>query len=142
MAKVQEQGKVGFKQAIADFWKGYVGFTGRTTRAGYWWQFLFNALIIVPLVILFTICAFWSIYTQSVAAFYLMLMFAFLLVIYGLAIMIPTLAVTTRRMNDLGLDFKFSIAIVIALCVPIVCWVAYVAVFVLALLPTNQLKKA
>lgn len=43
--KIQEKGKVTFIQAIKDFYKGYIDFGGRSTRAGYWWATLFTFII-------------------------------------------------------------------------------------------------
>lgn len=37
LPQINESGKVGFKQAVIDMFKGYFNFSGRTTRAGYWW---------------------------------------------------------------------------------------------------------
>lgn len=40
MVKIEEKGKVTFGQAFKDYFRGYVDFKGRTTRAGYWWMTL------------------------------------------------------------------------------------------------------
>lgn len=34
---MQQPKPVGIMQALIDYWKGYVNFRGKTTRAGYWW---------------------------------------------------------------------------------------------------------
>lgn len=52
---INEKGKITFKQAWVDFWKGYVDFGGRSTRAGYWWI----QLLIYLLIVCFASC-FWS----------------------------------------------------------------------------------
>lgn len=57
---IKQSGKVGFWQAIKDFWKGYVSFQGTTTRAGYWWACLGNYLLIIAAVIISFIALFAS----------------------------------------------------------------------------------
>ena len=34
--------------AYKNFWKGYVNFTGRSTRSEYWWIYFTNLLICLP----------------------------------------------------------------------------------------------
>ena len=143
---IQEKGFVAFGQAIKNFWRGYVDFKGRSTRSGYWFAALFNFL--VSLVIILALAA--TIWYESVG---LMLFFLFALIIYGLAIALPSLAITTRRITDTGLPF--SIALVLALLplivslvfsgvsnfvVFIINSVVNLAIFILALLPTNTFK--
>jgi uncharacterized membrane protein YhaH (DUF805 family) len=68
--------------------KNYVGFSGRARRKEYWMFALFNAIIFVVLAILAAITRspfFWVLYG-----------------IYALAVLIPSLAVAWRRMQDTG----------------------------------------
>ena len=68
--------------------KNYVGFSGRARRMEYWMFALFNAIIFVVLAILAAITKsyfFWILYG-----------------LYGLAVLIPTIAVAWRRMQDTG----------------------------------------
>ena len=48
IARIEQNRKVTFLQAIKDFFRGYVDFKGRTTRAGYWWVSF--VLIIIAIV--------------------------------------------------------------------------------------------
>lgn len=41
MRSIQEKGKVSLGRAVKDFFKGYIDFKGKSTRAGYWWIQLF-----------------------------------------------------------------------------------------------------
>lgn len=66
--------------------KNYAGFNGRAGRAEYWMFFLFNFVISVVLNIL-------SRTTHSG-------IFLILSVLYGLAVLIPGLAVAVRRLHD------------------------------------------
>ena len=45
MVKIEEKGKVTFGQAFKDYFRGYVDFKGRTTRAGYWWMTLVLSIL-------------------------------------------------------------------------------------------------
>jgi len=68
--------------------KNYVGFSGRARRTEYWMFALFNAIIFIVLAILAAITHsffFWVLYG-----------------LYALAVIIPSLAVAWRRMQDTG----------------------------------------
>ena len=68
--------------------KNYVGFSGRARRKEYWMFALFNAIIFLVLAILASITRsyfFWVLYG-----------------LYALAVIIPSLAVAWRRMQDTG----------------------------------------
>jgi len=68
--------------------KNYVGFSGRARRKEYWMFALFNAIIFLVLAILAAITKsffFWVLYG-----------------LYALAVIIPSLAVAWRRMQDTG----------------------------------------
>ena len=67
--------RVGFGEAIKRGFTNYFTFSGRSTRAEYWWWTLFSSLVqAIPLVG-------WLI---------------------GLAVLIPSVAVTSRRLHDIG----------------------------------------
>jgi uncharacterized membrane protein YhaH (DUF805 family) len=68
--------------------KNYVGFSGRAPRTEYWMFTLFNAIIFIVLAILAAVTKSWF--------------FWVLYGIYGLGVLIPSLAVTWRRMQDTG----------------------------------------
>ncbi|MEC0231046.1 DUF805 domain-containing protein [Paenibacillus alba] len=66
--------------------KNYVGFSGRARRKEYWMFLLFNAIAAVILAILESITGLKSVLT----------------LIYSLAVLLPSLAVTFRRLHDTG----------------------------------------
>jgi uncharacterized membrane protein YhaH (DUF805 family) len=68
--------------------KNYVGFSGRAGRTEYWMFVLFNFIIFVVLGILAAV-------TRSV-------FFWIILFLYDLAVLLPSLAVTWRRIQDTG----------------------------------------
>lgn len=85
--------------------KNYVGFSGRARRKEYWMFALFNAIINVVLEIIY-------LSTKSTPIYVLWLL-------YGLAVLIPGLAVTARRMHD---QDKSGWWILIAI-IPIIGWI-------------------
>jgi len=68
--------------------KNYVGFTGRARRQEYWMFTLVNVIIYAVLYILFV--------STSSQIFFI------LYSLYGLAVLLPSLAVFARRMHDIG----------------------------------------
>ncbi len=65
--------------------ENYLNFNGRARRSEYWWFFLMNLISIIILIII-------GGYIH----------FPFLVTIYQLGILIPSLAVGVRRMHDVG----------------------------------------
>ncbi|MEA2166980.1 MAG: hypothetical protein QOF76_280 [Solirubrobacteraceae bacterium] len=75
-----------FTEAIRDAFSKYVTFSGRSSRAAYWWFYLFVLLV-------------------AIAAYLLDLALGTKGILYGLAILVlllPNLAVTVRRLHDSG----------------------------------------
>lgn len=66
----------------------YATFSGRARRSEYWWFVLFNVIVSVVLDV-------FAVLTHSS-------IFSVVLVVYGLAVLIPGLAVTARRLHDTG----------------------------------------
>lgn len=108
---INEKGRVTFKQAWVDFWKGYVDFKGRTTRAGYWWMQLLEYLLslIVMTVLLFefvSLLGAWSassFHSTLVSFASDILVWLIFLGGVGLAVLLPSIAVWVRRLRDAGL---------------------------------------
>lgn len=76
--------------------KKYADFNGRATRSEYWYFALFNMIIVVLCVVLIAIIT--SVNGSNV----INIIIYSLLMAYGLATLIPSLAVAVRRMHDLG----------------------------------------
>jgi uncharacterized membrane protein YhaH (DUF805 family) len=66
--------------------KNYVGFQGRARRKEYWMFFLFNLIISIVLTVVELAVGLESVLTG----------------IYSLAILLPSIAVTARRLHDIG----------------------------------------
>ena len=114
--------------AYKSFFKGYVDFTGRSKRSEYWWIWLTNMILLVP---------FYSAYFKVLAnprnetALMALGGIAIIYMIFGLALMLPMLALTVRRLRDAG----FHWALIFVAFVP---FVGSIALLVLLAMPTKE----
>ncbi|MDR2976518.1 MAG: DUF805 domain-containing protein [Streptococcaceae bacterium] len=115
MVKINQTGKIGFGRAIKDFFTGYINFTGRTTRAGFWFACLFLALLFVPLLVLFGET---QLVLQNIPSLSfnptLFNPFLYLGFMLGIAVILPVFALLARRMRDTGMK-NYSIALFLIL---------------------------
>ena len=116
--------------AYKNFFKGYVDFTGRSTRSEYWWIWLTNMILLVP---------FYSAYfkvlanPRNEAALMALGGIAIIYMIFGLALMLPMLALTVRRLRDAGFHWALIFIIFIPMVGPLV-------LLVLLAMPTKQVE--
>ena len=116
--------------AYKNFFKGYVDFTGRSKRSEYWWIWLTNMILLVP---------FYSVYFKALAnprnetALMALGGIAIIYMIFGLALMLPMLALTVRRLRDAG----FHWALIFIIFIPMVGPLAFL---VLLAMPTKQVE--
>ena len=116
--------------AYKNFFKGYVDFAGRSTRSDYWWVWLGNMILLVP---------FYSVYFKALAnprneaALMALGGIAIIYMIFGLALMLPMLALTVRRLRDAG----FHWALIFVIFIPMVGALALLA---LLAMPTKQVE--
>lgn len=87
-----------FVDAVQTCFKKYAVFKGRASRSEYWWFFLFNSIVSIFFFVIFRMVS-----VLLIPLFYL----------YSLAVFLPVLAVTTRRLHDTGQSFKFYLFIVL-----------------------------
>ena len=81
---------MGFKDAISYCFRNYVGFSGRAARSGYWyWTLFVYLLLIVAWLIDMTVFGFNTTGVNPMA------------VLASLATLLPTLAVSARRLHDI-----------------------------------------
>lgn len=85
--------------AYKKFWKGYVDFTGRSTRPEYWQPILCHFLVMI--LILCTALLIETVLNSETGGA-LSTAFAGLMVIYYIAILLPSLAIQVRRLRDGG----------------------------------------
>lgn len=79
---------MGFADAIRKCFNNYATFSGRARRSEYWWFALFAVIVGVVL--------------EGLLAATKSPIFGILFAVFWLAIIIPTLAVTVRRLHDTG----------------------------------------
>ena len=91
-------------QAYKNFFKGYADFTGRATRSDFWWVWLMNSILFLPLYI------FWfqmalndteetdPILGVAIISVYMIL---------AIVLFTPSLAVKVRRLRDAGFHWAF-----------------------------------
>ena len=116
--------------AYKNFFKGYVDFSGRSTRSDYWWVWLGNMILLVP---------FYSAYFKVLAnprnetALMALGGIAIIYMIFGIALFLPGLALTVRRLRDAG----FHWALIFVIFIPMVGPLALLA---LLAMPTKQVE--
>lgn len=114
--------------AYKSFFKGYVDFAGRSTRSEYWWVWLGNMILYIP---------FFSAYGNALAnsrnesALITLGFTAIIYFIFGLAVFLPGLALTVRRLRDAG----FHWALIFVAFIPMV---GGIALLVLLAMPTKE----
>lgn len=117
-----------FGQAIKRFFQGYVHFSGRASRSEFWWAMLFTGLVSLVAQI-----PFWIAYVQLIvrsielderlgsnappdailAPLGAMLGWLALLLVVGLALLLPTYAVMWRRLQDANFHGAFALLSVV-----------------------------
>ncbi|MFS9099252.1 DUF805 domain-containing protein [Streptococcus infantis] len=93
--------------------KNYAEFTGRSTRPDYWWVWLGNLILSIPFWIIYFYTVFLSTVMDSVsdsageAIFMVLGLVAIIYAVFYLAILVPTLALSVRRLRDAGFHWAF-----------------------------------
>ena len=117
-------------QAYKNFFKGYADFTGRSTRSDFWWVWLMNSILFLPLYI------FWfqmalndteetdPILGVAIISVYMIL---------AIVLFTPSLAVKVRRLRDAGLHWAF-------IFLHFVPMVGRLALLVLLAMPTKEVE--
>ncbi|BAV02146.1 DUF805 domain-containing protein [Lactococcus formosensis subsp. formosensis] len=102
-ARIEENGKENFLQAIKNYFLGYISFRGRTSRLSFWFVQLIFALVFAVLGVMFVGIHFFEnvLFGGAFIATWMMLAFLFLV---GVSFLLPTLALFTRRLRDAGLS--------------------------------------
>lgn len=99
--------------AYKNFFKGYAEFTGRSTRPDFWWVWLGNFIISIPFWIIYISIVYLSTEMDSVsdsaseATFMFFGLVAIIYAVFYLAILVPTLALSVRRLRDAGFHWAF-----------------------------------
>ena len=99
--------------AYKNFFKNYAEFTGRSTRPDYWWVWLGNFILSIPFWIIYFYTVFFSVVMDSIddsvseATFMVLGLVVIIYVVFYLAILVPTLALSVRRLRDAGFHWAF-----------------------------------
>lgn len=110
-----------FTEACTRFWKRFATFNGRASRSEFWWaQLMVALLIMIPSAILIVLTIVGANQVAqggdpSVAISLLILLLTVLLVLIGLAIIVPQLALTWRRVEDAGFPGALALLTVMGL---------------------------
>lgn len=84
-----------FGNAVGSFWRNYFGFSGRATRAEYWWVVLFVAITAALLTFLDLILFEDLLFEVGVGPF---------VIVYMISLFFPYLALLVRRFHDVGMS--------------------------------------
>ena len=123
--------------AYKNFFKGYAEFTGRSTRPDYWWVWLGNFILSIPFWVIYIYTVYLSAVMDSVsdsaseAAFMIFGLVAIIYVVFYLAILVPTIALTVRRLRDAGFHWAF-------IFLRFVPMVGGIALLILLAMPTKE----
>lgn len=119
-----------FKVAVQRFFKKYAMFSGRASRSEYWWWTLV-AILVGSLLNAMTYTG-GGIYPSGgqLTAGPAVITGYILLAIWGLATIIPSIALTIRRLHDVNLSGWFLLLALIPI-------LGALAIFVMTILPSN-----
>jgi uncharacterized membrane protein YhaH (DUF805 family) len=104
-------------EIMIDYWKkaittNYANFDGRARRSEYWYFTLMNIILIIALEVLMGVFIAMNIAIVSY-------LFIFLLIVASLGLIVPSIAVTVRRLHDIGKSGWFYCVSFIPLAGPI-----------------------
>ena len=94
-------------EAYKKFWKGYVDFTGRSTRSDYWFAYLAHVLIFFAYYLLDAVFERMVSATGSMDVFTISVILLLIFFAYGIATVLPGLAITVRRLRDAGYNWPY-----------------------------------
>ena len=112
-----------FSQAVVRYFKRYACFSGYSSRSEYWWVYLFNIIVGSVFAVLMSVSFLPMMYALSLAhetpdgallfpdggawALMPLTIIVIVLTIYSLATLVPTIALTVRRIRDTGRDWPW-----------------------------------
>ena len=92
-------------EAYKKFWKGYDDFTGRSTPSDYWFAYSAHVLIFFASYLLLAVFQRMAVDELSLLTnevIFLLIFFA-----YGVAAILPGIAITVRRLRDAGYNWPY-----------------------------------
>lgn len=124
---------VSFPDAVKMFFARYTDFQGRSRRSEYWWVALFNIIVVFVLGILLVTLGGFNPDTGAMGP--LGYVFFGIIGLYGLAIIIPSIALFVRRLHDINQTGWIYLGLVIAGFIPFINLLASIAQIVIACIP-------
>ena len=121
-------------ESYKNFWKQYVDFKGYATREEWWWIQLWNFIIFLGLTIILLPGLIVSLVFEedvSITLGVITILAGGLMLLYSLAILIPSIALNVRRLRDAG----FHWAMIFINFIP---YVGTIAVFILLQMPSKR----
>lgn len=106
---------IGFVDAVKQAFKKYATFTGRASRGEFWWWFLANAIIGTVLYLLMFGLGLATATERGQVIGPAGWPFAILLLLWALAVIVPNIAVTVRRLHDAGYSGWFYLFTLVGL---------------------------
>ena len=94
-------------EAYKKFWKGYVDFTGRSTPSDYWFAYSAHVLIFFAYLLLDGVFERILSATGSMDVFTISVILLLIFFAYGIATVLPGLAITVRRLRDAGYNWPY-----------------------------------
>ncbi|CDF03873.1 putative uncharacterized protein [Streptococcus salivarius CAG:79] len=94
-------------EAYKKFWKGYVDFKGRSTPSDYWLAYSAHVLIFFASYLLLAV--FQRMAVDEISLLTNEVIFLLIFFAYGVAAVLPGIALTVRRLRDAGYNWPYII---------------------------------
>ena len=94
-------------EAYKKFWKGYVDFKGRSTPSDYWFAYSAHLLIFFTWYLLLAVFERMESETGSSDLFTIGVILLLIFFAYGVAAVLPGIALTVRRLRDAGYNWPY-----------------------------------
>ena len=92
-------------EAYKKFWKGYDDFRGRSTPSDYWFAYSAHVLIFFASYLLLAV--FQRMAVDETSLLTNEVIFLFIFFVYGVAAILPGIAITVRRLRDAGYNWQY-----------------------------------
>ena len=92
-------------EAYKKFWKGYDDFRGRSTPSDYWFAYSAHVLIFFAFYLLLAV--FQGMAVDETSLLRNEVIFLFIFFVYGVAAILPGIAITVRRLRDAGYNWPY-----------------------------------
>ena len=104
-------------EAYKKFWKGYDDFRGRSTPSDYWFAYSAHVLIFFAFYLLLAV--FQGMAVDETSLLRNEVIFLFIFFVYGVAAILPGIAITVRRLRDAGYNWPY----IFVAFIPFVGWI-------------------